>query len=323
VALPPSEEPAVPYDNIISRADAQAGTTEVVSEDFLNYVAQSSAALDVFRRIPVATNQIRFPVLSALPVAYFVNGDTGLKQTTEANWANKYLNVEEIAAIVPVADAVLDDVGFDIYGEMRPLLTEAIGRTLDAAVFFGTNKPSSWPTAVVPAAVAAGNVYARGTNNAGAGGIAEDINQTLALMEADGFDANAFVTQRQYRARLRGARGTDGQQLLDVNENTMYGVPLNYAMRGMWPTGTNAAELIAMDRDEFVLGVRQDITFKVADQAVIQDNTGAIVYNAFQQDMTFLRVVFRVGWQVRNSLNQDQPTEGSRYPASVLRSPAS
>ena len=27
------------------------------------------------------------PVLSALPVAYFVNGDTGLKQTTEAAWA--------------------------------------------------------------------------------------------------------------------------------------------------------------------------------------------------------------------------------------------
>jgi hypothetical protein len=56
----------------------------------------------------------------------------------------------------------------------------------------------------------------------------------------------------------------------------------------------------------------------VSQEAVIQDNTGAIVYNAFQQDLTFLRLTFRIGWQVSNLINYDQPTEGSRYPIARL-----
>jgi HK97 family phage major capsid protein len=66
--------------------------------------------------VPVGRAQVRFPVLSALPVAYWVNGDTGLKQTTEVNWTNKYLNIEEIAAIVPVPDNVVADAEVEHLG---------------------------------------------------------------------------------------------------------------------------------------------------------------------------------------------------------------
>jgi hypothetical protein len=37
--------------------------------------------------------------------------------------------------------------------------------------------------------------------------------------------------------------------------------------------------------------------------------------------MVALRVVFRVGWQVANVINYDQPTDANRYPAGVLRAP--
>lgn len=313
----------MPYDNIISRTDAAALIPEDVSREIWKNVPAMSAAMTLFRQRTLARNQQRVPVLSALPTAYFVNGDTGLKQTTEVNWANKYFNVEEIACIVPIPENVLDDTDYDVWAEIRPLIEEAIGRTLDAAVFFGTNKPASWDNAIVPSAVTAGNVVARGTNAAQAGGIAQDISDLFATVEADGYDVNGVIANRSYRGRLRGARNADGDRLAEVTPEQVYGVNVQYPLRGMWPTGTNAAELIAGDFTMGILAKRMDITYKILTEAVIQDANGDVQYNLAQQDMVALRAVFRVAWAVANPINYDQQTEANRYPFAVLRSPAS
>lgn len=316
----------MPYNNVISRTDAAALIPEEVTSLVQTGVTEQSAALALFRRVTMSSAQQRMPVLSALPVAYFVNGDTGLKQTTEAAWANKYLNAEEIAAIVPIPEAVLDDTDFDVWGAVRPLLEEAIARALDAAIFFGVNKPASWPTDIVASAVSAGNLLTRGTNNAAAGGVAEDVNDLFSLVEADGFDVNGAIATRAYRGLLRSVRDTTGQLHTEVSASNAYGVPITYPLRGLWPTGATPpglyAEMIAGDFSQGIIAVRQDITYKVLDQAVIQDNSGVIQFNLAQQDMVALRVVARYAWQVPNPLNRDQPTDANRFPFGVLRSPA-
>jgi HK97 family phage major capsid protein len=315
----------LPYDNLITRTDAGSLIPEEVSTDMLNNMREraESAALALFRRIPVSRGQVRFPVLSALPIAYWVTGDTGLKQTTEANWANKFLNVEEIACIVPVPQNVLDDTDIDLWGEIQPDIEEAVGRTLDASVFFGINAPATFPDDVVTAAVAAGNVYARGTNNAAAGGISEDLNQLLGLVEADGFVPSGAAANPLFKKFVRGARDSQGRAQGDITVNDFWGADVSYPMPGLWPTGVSAAEVImGAFGTQFVIGVRKDITLDVSTEAVIQDNTGAIIYNLFQQDMAALRVTFRAGWQVANTINNQQAVEANRYPAAVLRSPA-
>ncbi len=309
------------YNNIISRSDVSALIPEEVSNRLLTGTTEQSAALTLFPTVPMGSSQQRMPVLSAFPVAYFVNGDTGLKQTTEMAWTNKYLNVEELAVIVPIPENVLDDVDYDLEAAIRPRLEEAIGRALDDAIIFGTNKPSSWPTAIVPAAVAAGNTYNRGTNNAAAGGISEDFNQLFAIVEADGYDVNGIIAARTLRARLRGARDANGVRQSGVSVTEVDGVNVTYPMRGLWPTGSGVAEAIAGDFDNGIIGLRKDFTFKALDQAVIQDNTGAIVFNLAQQDMVAIRLTFRVAWQVANLLNRDNANESTRYPWAVLLTP--
>lgn len=313
----------MPYNSLISRTDAAAMVPEQVAATMLANLEASSAVLSLGTRIPVARNQVRFPVLSALPTAYFVSGDTGVKQTTEAAWDNKYLNIEEIAAIVPIAEAVLDDAGFDVWGAIRPLLEQAIGRKLDAAVFFGTDAPAAWPDEIVTAAVAAGNVVARGTATQANGGLAADLVELFGKVWADGYDVTGAVANTTLKTRLLNARNVQGDRYGDaISINNVQGADVQYPMRGLWPTGVSAAELIAGDFMNLVVGVRQDFTYKLITEGVITDAAGLVQYNLPQQDMVALRVVFRVGWAVANPINYDQGTEANRYPFAVLRSPA-
>ncbi|WP_170313779.1 phage major capsid protein [Streptomyces filamentosus] len=313
------------YNNVTSRTDAAALIPEEVSNEMMGKATEQSAALSLFRRVPVGRNQVRFPVLSALPVAYFVGGDTGLKQTTEVAWANKFLNIEEIATIMPVPDNVLADVDANIWDEAMPLLTEAFGRTLDAAIFFGTNAPSSWPVDITTAATAAGNDVTEAAT-AAQGGFFGDLDNLYEKVEADGYEIDGWVASTAAKSRLRKARDTQGRKLDETRVSgdlqTLDGLPVAYAMRGLFPAGGGAGSNVRLfggDFSQFVLGVRQDITMKVLDQAVIQDNTGAIMFNLAQQDMTAVRLTFRVGWQVSNPINNEQATEASRYPAGVLK----
>jgi HK97 family phage major capsid protein len=312
------------YNNVTSRTDAGALIPEEVSNEFLHdYAPAQSAALTQFRRVPVGRGQVRLPVLSALPMAYWVTGDTGLKQTTEVNWANKFLNVEEMATIMPVPDNVIADTDANIWDEAIPLIAEAFGRCLDQAVFFGTNAPASFPSNILASAVAAGNTVTE-ASTAAQGGFFGDIDAALSLVEADGYEPTGFVAATSAKGKFRTARNTQGDRLdgnrVDGNLSSLDGLPVTYPMRGLFPTGAGTGvRLFAGDWSQFVIGIRQDISMKILDQAVIQDNTGAIIYNLAQQDMTAVRLTFRLGWQVSNAINNDQATESARYPVSVLR----
>lgn len=313
------------YNNITSRTDAAALIPEEVSKTMLGKAVENSSVLSMFRRIPVSRNQVRLPVLSALPIAYWVSGDTGLKQTTEMAWQNKFLNIEEMATIMPVPDNVIDDIDANIWDEAEPLIREAFGRLLDSTVFFGTNAPSSFPTNITSAATSAGNTVNEGST-AAQGGFFGDLDNVHEKVESSGYEVNGWVASTGAKSKLRRARDSQGRKLdesrVDGSLSAIDGFPVEYAMKGLFPAGGGAntnVRLFGGDFNEFVVGVRSDISFKILDQAVIQDNTGAIMFNLAQQDMTAIRLTFRVGWQVANRINNEQMVEANRYPVAVLK----
>lgn len=295
----------------INRSDAAALIPEEVVSEIIKNLPQKSAALSLFRQVRMARGQARMPVLGALATAYWPGGDDGLKNTTKLQWGNKVLNAEEIAVIVPIPDAVVDDADFDMWGEIRPALEEAIGVALDLAVFFGIQKPSSWPTAIAPAAVAIGNTVELGTASQVNGGIATDFSNLYGKVEADGFGVNGVVADLTLKGLLRNARDANGNRLDDVTINEIHSVPVTYAMDGGWPATYKA---IAGDFKQGIIGVRKDITFKVIDQGVMSDTDGAVVYNFAQQDATGLRVDARFAFQVANAVNRREQVEANRYP---------
>lgn len=311
----------MPFDSLTNRADTEALMPEEVSRDLLRSLPAASLLLSRTRRVTMSRKQQRMPVLSALAQAYFVDGDTGLKQTTKSAWANKYLVAEEIAAIVPVPQAVLDDSDFDIFGEVRPQLVEAAGALIDAAALFGVGKPASWPTAIVPAAAAAGNSVTRG---AVAGrNIAGDLNAVMRLVAADGHPVTGFVADALLEYDLQGLTDNQGRPIFTQTlqegaaNNGLYGRPFTYLDNGAWDA--TQAEAIAGDWNSTVVGIRQDVTFTVHTEGVITDATGAVVLNLMQQDSAALRMVMRVGFQVANPVTRRGIVEANRYPFGVLR----
>jgi len=313
----------MPYNNIVSRTSAQSLIPEVVSNDILTALVNQSACMSMFKQVRMSTNQTRMPVLSALPLAYFVNGDTGVKQTTQVDWANKYLNVEELAAIVPIPEAVLNDASYDVWGSIKPLIVDAIARACDAAVFFGTNKPASWGGAIVTDATAAGNVVNRsiGTPRTDKAGLSGDFADAFGLVETDGFSVDGVVANVAYKGKLRSTRDAYGVLLAEVSPTSVYGVPVLYPMRGLWPApATGAAEAVVGDYTQAIMGIRQDITYKVLTEATIYGADGVTPqYALAQQDMVALRVVCRCAFQTANTINYDNPVAGSRYPFAVIK----
>lgn len=325
----------MPYNNVISRTDAAALIPAEVSAEILKEVSETNPVMRLARKLPnMSRSQRDMPVMSALATAYFLTGDTGLKQTSEVNWTNKHINAEELAVIVPIPEAVLDDADYDVWGEVKPSLVEALNIAIAQAVLYGTNIPATWTAnlstagtagGIVGVANAAGQVISMAAYadayEAILGETAAGVDGLFMLVEADGYAVSGSIAHLSMKGILRNTRDTNGLPIFktSMQDPTRYeldGTPLFFPSDGSIVAGSSL--LISGDWSKLVYAMRQDITYKVLDQAVIQDATGAIVYNLAQQDMVALRAVMRLGFALPNPINRMNGTDATRCAFAVL-----
>lgn len=308
----------MPYNDAINSTDAGALIPESVSNSIISGIELTSAAMQLMRRTRMTRYQHRMPVLASLPEAYFVAGGGGLKQTTKMAWANKFLVAEEIAVIVPIFEAYLDDAEYDLWAEIKPKIVEAFAVKIDGAVLFDVEKPDTWGTAVYDHAVAAGNAVIRGA--VANQDVAGDVSDAMSLVENDGFEVNGHVAKRSMRGTFRNLRDDNGQPIFspgipNKEGATLWGEPLKYISNSIW--NADDASLITGDWNQAIMAVRQDITYKMLTEAVIFDDEGNVMYNLAQQDMVALRCVGRFAYQVVNSINREG-TAADQSPFAVL-----
>jgi HK97 family phage major capsid protein len=313
------------YNSLVGRDDVAALIPEDASRQIIQDLPKASVALSSFRMARMSRHQQRVPVLNFLPTAYWVGSDTGIKQTTEQQWANLYLDARELAVLVPIPEVVLDDADFDIWGEIRPRLAEAMGAKIDAAALFGTDSPAGWPDSIGEQAIAKGNALTIGdTLVGGRNDFGLDVSATMGLVEDDGFDVTGFWSRRRLRQKLRNLRDDVGQPLFqavtDAGGSSLYGEPIGWVQNGSW---NSAHALIAGDRSAAILAVRQDISYRIFSEGVISDDTGAVILNLMQQDAVVMRATFRVAFQVANPVSREAPDAASRFPFAVLLEEAS
>lgn len=307
---------------IIDRSGAESLIPEERAREIIQGVIAQSAVLSRGRKLPnMSSKTYKMPVLDMLPLAYFVNGDTGQKKTTKMAWDKKFIVAEEIAVIVPIPEAVLEDSDYDIWGEVRPRIEEAFGKVIDGAVLFNVNKPDSWREGLVASATAAGSFVDLGA----ADNLYDKImgeDGVIAKVEDSGFFVTGHMADISMRAKLRGLKDENGQPLFksDMQGATNYsldGSAMNFPNNGAFDK--SKALMISGDFSQLVYSIRQDITFKLFTEGVVQNTDGSIAYNLMQQDMVALRAVMRIGWEIPNPINAMKEDKKARFPFAVLK----
>ena len=295
----------------ITKSDAEAVIETQVVKEIFEGVTKGSKALSMFRRLPnMTSDKTKLRILDSLPVAYFVDEETnnGRKNLTKQAWANKYINVAEIAVIIPIKENVLNDADIDIWGEVKPRIIEAFAKKIDDAMFFGVDKPTDWRKGLIPSVIEAGAEVDE------TGHLYSDINDVMTKVEESGYDVNAILGGVGLKGKFRMMTDTTGQPL---NTTEIGSVRREFMDNGVWDK--TKSTLIAGDFSQAVYALRQDVTYKVLTEAVIQDpSTGEILYNLAQDDMVALRVTMRLGWEIPNPVNALNETN-TRFPFASLK----
>ena len=298
-------------ENGIDKTNVEALIDAQVANEIFEGVVRESKALSMFRRLPnMTSDKTKLRVLDSLPIAYFVDETTnnGRKNITKMAWDKKYINAEELAVIVPIKENVLNDISIDIWSEVKPRIVEAFGKKIDNAIFNGTDKPANWRAGLIPSIVTAGAEVTEGDN------LYSDINDVMVKVEESGYNVTGLLGGVGLKGKFRMLTDTTGQPIKGTEIDSL---PKAFLDNGAWDKTKSI--LIAGDFSQAVYAIRQDVTYKVLTEAVIQDpSNGDILYNLAQDDMVALRVVMRLGWEIPNPVNALNET-ATRFPFANLK----
>ena len=290
----------------IDKTNVEALIDTQVANEIFEGVVRESKALSMFRRLPnMTSDKTKLRVLDSLPIAYFVDESTnnGRKNLTKMAWDKKYINAAELAVIVPIKENVLNDTSIDIWSEVKPRIVEAFGKKIDNAIFNGTDKPADWRAGLIPSIVTAGAEVTEGDN------LYSDINDVMTKVEESGYNVTGLLGGVGLKGKFRMLTDTTGQPIKGTEIDSL---PKAFLDNGAWDKTKSI--LIAGDFSQAVYAIRQDVTYKVLTEAVIQDpSNGDILYNLAQDDMVALRVVMRLGWEIPNPVNALNET-ATRFP---------
>lgn len=299
-----------------------------LANDILQDLPAQSALLSLSTQTRLSSRTHRQRVLDSLPSAYWLGSTTDVeqKQLTSMDWTHYDYEVAEIAVIVPLPDSLVDDADFPIWGEIRPRVVSAFGKAIDEAGIYGINRPSVWTTsAIVPGALAAGNAVVHGSG-VGSGpyregkDIASNIAKMGALLAEQGHTLDGFAAGPGFEYRLLMERDANGAPIYGPPSTsapaTIFGQSLLTVKNGAW----NNAKALAVGGqwNRSLVGIRQDLTFTIHSDGVLQNPDGSIALNLMQQDSKALRAVMRLAHVV---VDQDftQVAGHDHYPFALLQ----
>jgi hypothetical protein len=258
-----------------------------VANEAITAAEQESVCLTLGNVIRMSEGLESVPVVSVAPVVDFVTPTYGgRKPMTTIEWTTEQLQPVELAATLAVPDAFLNDAGFPVWTSVRTELAKAIAKKLDQAILFGTDAPSEFP--------AGGLAALAGAPQSGTGA-EEAVDAALSALAAQGVRPSGIASGLAINAAIRQSQIASGLgPVTSEGASMLFGLPVETTVHWL----AIAGDAVAGDWSMLLVGIREDVAYDLSGDGVLVDGAGAIQVSAFQDDMTLMRVHFRVACAV-------------------------
>jgi hypothetical protein len=286
-----------PWNNA-SWANANLVLPRGVAQDFIGRIEQQSIAMQLGRTMRMSAATESIPVIAFRPTAKFVSPMYGgRKPVTEIRWTAKEIVPEEVACVLPVPNAWMQDANFDVEGQVEREMANAVAWTLDQAMIFGIDRPASYPVGGVLG-------FADTVNGRDA---LDAIDQGMEVLEKQGVSPDGIGSGAAIGSGLRQAY-REAKALPGVApSDQLYGVPVRRSLN--WDLGASAADAVIGGWQYLAIGIREDVTFGESNDGVIFSDTGQLVASAFQDNVTLVKIHARIGCAIGQPM---QPGPGAQ-----------
>jgi hypothetical protein len=284
---------ATDYEGLVPRG---------ISQEFLDAIQVESIALRLGNTMRMSEATETLPVVSFMPQAgWTASRYGGRKPATKIEWSSEEIVPAEVAATLALPENWITDAGFDVWANVRPTLVTALSRVIDDAILFGNGEPATFPpNGVVGAGAPVGGPDALAALDAG-----------FDAVEASGLDVTGIGSRVQIKSALRAEYRAIGATPDTVPTLSYAGVPIVTSPE--WDTAK--CDAVVGDWTKLVIGIREDISFRTSDSAVLLDGGGVIIANSFQDNLIALKVWMKIGAAIGTPVAPDNASAVNAFVA--------
>ena len=257
-----------------------------VAAEFAALIEEQSVAMQLGRTIRMTTAMASVPMIAFMPTARWVTpAYGGRKPIGEVRWTAKEIRAEEVAVVIPLPRAFIDDMraggGFDVQGQTERAMATAVSHAIDQAILFGEDAPASFP---------AGGVMAFADTVSGDNPL-DAISNGFESVETKGIVPDGVGAGAAIGTALRAAYTEAGALPGQAPSPTLWGVPVRQSMVFQ---GADADAIIG-GWQYLAVAIREDFTYGLSDDGVLIDDSGNVVASAFQDNLRLVKLYARIG----------------------------
>ncbi|MEU3599888.1 phage major capsid protein [Streptomyces sp. NPDC006798] len=278
----------------ISRGSSGVALPLELSNEIWQKARQSSAVMQLARKIPLAGSGVSVPMITGDPVAQYV-GETGTKPVSRSTLSNKTVTPYKIAVIQPFSNEFARDMEA-LYETIVERMPEAIATAFDKEVFHSTTVRTGMDRLST-----ANDLVLDGTNT-----YADLVAVDTAIASANG-TLNGWVFSPKGRGVLLGASDSTGRPLFLNNLQTEGGIGSLLGSPVVLNTNVYKADAASDDGEVIgyagdwssaVYGTVEGIKLRTSTEATLTDGGGSI--NLFEQNMFAVLAEIEIGFAVKD-----------------------